>query len=56
MKLLKRITEISVEEANSIRGGKDCNCSCSCSCDSNDLTDSVKDSNRDWNCASVAAG
>lgn len=28
MKKLKRVTEISVEVSNSIKGGKDCSCSC----------------------------
>ncbi len=28
MKELKRVTEISVETAKSIKGGKTCNCSC----------------------------
>jgi hypothetical protein len=28
---LKRVTEISVETAKSIKGGKTCSCSCSCS-------------------------
>jgi len=28
MKSLKRVTEVSVENAKSIKGGKTCNCSC----------------------------
>jgi hypothetical protein len=28
MEKLKKVTEISVETANSIKGGKDCSCSC----------------------------
>jgi hypothetical protein len=28
MKGLKRVTEVSVENAKSIKGGKTCNCSC----------------------------
>jgi len=57
MDLLKRVLEISVDEANSIRGGDDdCHCHCSCECDSEDLTDSVRDANRDWTCSSVMAG
>lgn len=59
MELLKRVREISLAEAKSVRGGDNdntCHCHCSCSCDSSDLTDSVKDANCDWTCSSVMAG
>lgn len=57
MELLKRVREISLTEAKSVRGGDStCNCHCSCSCDSSDLTDSVKDANCDWTLSSVYAG
>lgn len=44
---LKRVTEISVEHANSIKGGKTCNCSCSCSCAQSNTTSATKTSEKD---------
>lgn len=53
---LKRVTEISVDVANSIKGGKDCSCSCSCSCGTTDTKATLKDSNKDASAASTFAG
>jgi hypothetical protein len=41
MKKLKRVREISAKQANSIKGGKTCNCSCSCSCVQSDTSSST---------------
>lgn len=46
---LKRITELSVEKADAVKGGVICVCSCSCSCVNKDLTDSTKGIARDGN-------
>lgn len=46
MKKLKRITEITVKTANSIKGGKTCNCSCSCSCAQSDTQAATKESEK----------
>ncbi len=43
MKKLKRITEITVKTADSIKGGKNCSCSCSCSCAQTDTSAATKD-------------
>jgi len=56
METLKRVTEISVETANSIKGGKTCSCSCTCSCGTADTKASTKDSNKDASAASTYAG
>lgn len=47
MEKLKRVTEISVESADSIKGGKTCNCSCSCSCVQSNTTSSSKTGEKD---------
>ncbi|HEX5789693.1 MAG TPA: hypothetical protein VFY13_01010 [Luteolibacter sp.] len=43
MKKPKRITEITVKTADSIKGGKTCNCSCSCSCVQSDTSASTQE-------------
>jgi hypothetical protein len=47
MEKLKRVTEISVETAKSIKGGKTCNCSCSCSCAQSNTTSSTRTGEKD---------
>ena len=47
MEKLKRITEISVEDANAVKGGKTCSCSCSCSCAQSNTTSATKTSEKD---------
>ena len=56
MEFLKRVTELSVEEAETIKGGKTCNCSCSCSCSQSNVTATTKDSNKSAPAASTFAG
>lgn len=46
MEFLKHVTELSVEEAESVKGGKTCSCSCSCSCSQSNVTADTKDSNK----------
>ncbi|MGE4588939.1 MAG: hypothetical protein AB7E34_05130 [Acidaminococcaceae bacterium] len=56
MEFLKHVTELSVEEAEAIKGGKTCNCSCSCSCSQSNVTATTKDSNKSASAASTFAG
>lgn len=56
MELLKHVTELSVEDANAIKGGKTCSCSCSCSCSQSNVTADTKSSNQSASAASTFAG
>ncbi|MHC1745954.1 MAG: hypothetical protein AB9895_02375 [Negativicutes bacterium] len=47
MDKLKRVTEISTENANSIKGGKSCSCSCSCSCAQSNTSSATSTSEKD---------
>jgi len=47
---LKRVTEIDLETAKSIKGGSGSDCYCSCTCGEYQM-----EGNRDWQMASVAA-
>lgn len=47
MKTLKRVTELSTEAADAVRGGKTCSCSCSCSCAQSNTKDDTLSSTKD---------
>lgn len=55
MKMLKRIMEIDAAAADSIRGGKTCDCSCDCTCAMSSVTDDTMSSTRDSNMLSTYA-
>jgi len=54
-KMLKRIMEIDTETADSIKGGKTCDCSCDCTCAMSSVTDDTMTSTRDSNMLSTFA-
>lgn len=56
MERLKRVMEIDPEAANTVRGGKTCECSCSCACKMDSTTDDTKSSNTDTLMLSTYAG
>lgn len=58
MDFLKHVTEVSVEEAENIKGGagKTCSCSCSCSCSQSNVNATTRDSNKSASAASTFAG
>ena len=44
---LKRVTELSTDQANAVKGGKTCNCSCSCGCAQSNTSAASKTSEKD---------
>ncbi len=56
MEFLKHVTDLSVEEAETVKGGKTCSCSCSCSCSQSNVTADTKSSNKSASAASTFAG
>ena len=56
MEFLKHVTDLSVEEAETVKGGKTCSCSCSCSCSQSNVTADTKSSNKSASAASTFDG
>lgn len=56
MEKLKRVVEIDLETANSVRGGTTCDCTCDCTCAIDTVVDDTMTSTRDSNMLSTYAG